>query len=326
MFQPFITDAACSPDKGVMTEATQHVDMIPISRLPGCNPLWGSGPKPGCSSMPPDPDPSAFKGTDGPLVAAQSVVPPLPTIAGWKAISCIKDSDNMLLNKIRTYDNNVSQTSCLDSCLRSGYSYASIGFAWGQSWVCDCGTGLDPKASTYPGMCNMTCPANSAQGCGGSGAHSVFYAPNNTKTEGNYTASMGCYANPPAGEVGLQDVASYNFTSWNLMTRELCGQACADRKLDWAGIKSGGICYCGSAQTFKLGDGFYVNDALCTDKCAGNMTQACGYWGGLSVFNVSTSGYKETTLNKAPGYVREWACHPRDHISDARMLRRWLSH
>ena len=306
MFQPYILDQACTPDKGVMTESTAHIDMVPLAKLPGCNPLWTSGPKPTCSTNPPNPDVSNWKGTDGPYVAAKPVAPVLPTIAGWKEIACIKDADNMLTNKIRYYDPNVTQTSCLDGCLRSGYTYASIGYAWGTSWVCDCGTGLDAKAPVYPGMCNLTCPKGpNNQACGGSSAHSVFYAPNGTSTTNQYNISMGCYANPAAGKVGLEQVSSYNFTSWNLMTRELCGQACADRGLEWGAIRSGGICFCGKQADFKLGDGYYVNEAICTDKCNGNKTQSCGYWGGLSVFNVTNSGYKPAVLNKAPGYIRE---------------------
>lgn len=88
------------------------------------------------------------------------------------------------------------------------------------------------------------------------------------------------------------------------MTRELCGQACADRGLDWAAIKDGGTCFCGTKANFKLGDGNYVNEAQCTATCKGDASQKCGYWGGLSVFNVTASGYKGTELNKAPGYVR----------------------
>lgn len=155
-------------------------------------------------------------------------------------------------------------------------------------------------------MCNLTCPTNSSQGCGGSGAHAVFLAPNGTSTIGDYTTSLGCYANPSGtGKTGLEQAASYSFSSWNLMTRELCGQACADRGLDWAAIRNGDQCFCGTKANFKLGDGNYVNEATCTSKCKGDATQTCGYWGGLSIFNVSASGYKETAINKAPGYVRE---------------------
>ena len=304
VFQPFINDAACAPEKGVMSEGT-HIDLVPIPRLPGCNPLWASGPKPGCTTQPPVPDISRFVGTDGPRVALKSAVDPLPTVPGWKNIGCIRDADIMLSNKIRYYDANLTQTTCLDSCLRNGYQYATVGQAWGKDWVCDCGTGLDPKSQQYPGMCNLTCPANSKEGCGGAGAHSVFVGPEGTKVAGNYTTSYGCYTNPPAGKVGLEQMSSYNFTSWSLMTRELCGQACADRGFDWAAIRSGALCFCGTRENYKLGDGYYVNEALCASKCVKDTSQTCGYWGGLSIFNVTASGYTGTTMNKAPGYLRE---------------------
>ena len=135
VFQPLIADGACSPEKGVLTEGT-YTEMVPIKQLPGCNPLWSTGPKPGCTTPPPTPDVTRFQGTNGPLVAAVPAVTPLPTTPGWKEIACIGDSDNMLSNQIRYYDNNLTQSTCLDSCLRSGYSYASVGKAWGKSWTC----------------------------------------------------------------------------------------------------------------------------------------------------------------------------------------------
>lgn len=135
VFQPFIKNSGCRPDKGGLMESFAHNNLVPIAKLPGCNPLWTLGPKPGCSSTPPDPNVSAFRGTDGSLVVTNSSIPALPTLPGWKQISCIKSSDTMLTKQIRNYDSSVSQTTCLDSCLRSGYSYASIGKAWGTTWV-----------------------------------------------------------------------------------------------------------------------------------------------------------------------------------------------
>lgn len=135
VFQPYITSATCSPDKGQLVETTSYKDMVPVSALPGCNPLWSSGSKPTCSGSVAQPDVTKLTGTDGSKLASKPQNLVLPTTPGWKAISCIGDSNNMLVNQIRYYDPNVTQTSCLDSCLRSGYSYASIGFSWGQSWV-----------------------------------------------------------------------------------------------------------------------------------------------------------------------------------------------
>lgn len=171
--------------------------------------------------------------------------------------------------------------------------------------TCDCGSAIDPIAPVTPGSCNMTCPSNSSQICGGSGAHSIFYAPTGTAPTGDYASNWGCYANPPAGKVGLENRASYDFTSWNLMTRELCGQACANRGLSWAAIQGGSTCFCGAQNDFSLGNGSFVSDSLCTSKCVGNSSQTCGYWGGLSLFNVTASGYAQQTLDKPDGYLSE---------------------
>jgi hypothetical protein len=137
VFQPFINNGACRPERGVLAESFAHSDLVPITRLPGCNPLWTTGPKPGCSPYPADPNVTPHRATDGLKNVYNSTIPPLSTLPGWKEISCIKSTDNMLSNLVRSYDNNVSQTTCLDSCMRSGYSYASIGRLWGNTWVSD---------------------------------------------------------------------------------------------------------------------------------------------------------------------------------------------
>lgn len=136
VFKRYIKDEPCSPQKGVMTEPTAHTDLVPLSALPGCNPLWGAtGAKPTCSTPPAQPDPTKFKGTDGSLVTTSKQNLVLPTIAGWKDIGCIQSGAQMLLNGTKYTDASISQTTCLDSCLRSGYPYATIGKVWGQTWV-----------------------------------------------------------------------------------------------------------------------------------------------------------------------------------------------
>lgn len=115
---------------------------------------------------------------------------------------------------------------------------------------------------------------------------------------------MGCYADPPAGSTSLESLASYNFTSWSLMSTKLCLQGCADRGLTWGAIRDGSQCFCGSAQKFSLGAGSWVSSSLCTTKCRGNASESCGYWNGATVFNVSGMGYGTQALSKPPGYIR----------------------
>ena len=306
VFAPYVHDVACSPDKGRMDESTGNADLVPVPSLPGCNPLWTSGTKPTCSVQPSTPNVTRFLGTDGSLVPATSQQLVLPSAPGWQPLGCIQDTGNMLLNETRYSDANLTQATCFDSCLRSGYQYAAVGKMWGTTWDCHCGSGVSPIASIYPRMCNATCPGNSSQLCGGSGAHQVFYAPSGTKTVATYSSNLGCYADPAAGQPSLELQASYNFTSWDKMSTTLCLQACADRGLGWGMIRAGSTCFCGSNDKFALGSGNWVSANTCSTKCTGNATESCGYYNGATVFNTTLSGYKQTIVNKPPGYL----CRP----------------
>ena len=168
---------------------------------------------------------------------------------------------------------------------------------------CHCGTGISNNASYYPGMCNLTCPGDASQMCGGSGAHQVFFAPNGTTPKADFTSDLGCYADPPAGSPSIYSQSTYNFTSWNLMTTKLCLQACADRNLEWGAVRNGATCFCGS--NFSLGSGNWVSGSTCTDKCSGNTTESCGFWNGANVFNVTTKGFAEAKPVKPPGFMCE---------------------
>lgn len=161
-------------------------------------------------------------------------------------------------------------------------------------------------ANVYPGMCNMACPGDAKQGCGGSSAHTVFYAPTNTKPSGQFTSNLGCYADPPAGSPSLESFASYNFTSWSLMSSKLCLQGCADRGFSWGAIRASSQCFCGTQENFSLGAGNYISSSLCNDKCTGNASESCGFWNGATVFNVSASGYGLQSIAKPPGYLGKY--------------------
>lgn len=128
----------CSPSKGQMNEpGSVNTPLVPVSSLPGCNPVWTTGPKPGCSTAQPSPDVTKWLGTNGPLVATGSAVKKfsLPTTGGVQQIACIKDNGAAVVSNMYIYyDNAVSASSCSNTCLKAGYSYAATGFANGR-WV-----------------------------------------------------------------------------------------------------------------------------------------------------------------------------------------------
>ena len=323
VFQPYAkSGSGCAPQKGVLQETPPFQFGTAVPALPGCNLLWGaSGPKPTCSTPPSLPNVAPLQGTDGSLVPSSPATSSLPTTPGWTQVGCIADGNDpnaLLVNSTRFYDPKMTQDNCLNSCLRSGFDYGAIGLAWGSQWVslllcwvsslhsqaCTCGTGVVAGAWNYPGMCNLTCPGTNSS-CGGSGAHSVFYAPlGTTPAAGTSTSNLGCYVDSSdSSKPTLEGTASYSFTDWNNMTQPVCLQECANRGFDWAGLKNGATCYCGSSSTFALGGGSWVSPNLCDKNCTGDSSQTCGTWNGMNVFNVSTSGYTKINPDKPDGYV-----------------------
>ena len=294
----------CKPEKGVMLEGPQINDNVPIPQLPGCSPLWdGTGSKPACPAGDFQPDISRKTGSDGPYTANPTRNFVLPTTPGWKDIGCIRESYTMLKGLTEFYDQSISQTTCENTCLKNGFNYAAVGLTQGKYWKCLCGTGVEEQAQLWPQMCNSPCPGNSSQVCGGDfSGYSVFYAPPGTTQQSGNSSYLGCYQNPSTASQGLEGKATYTFSTNTMMTQEICFQACADRGLGWAAIRSGQNCFCGADKDFNLGTGKYVSDATCNMNCTGDKTQVCGFWTGSSVFNVTALGYTKKDLGMPAGY------------------------
>ena len=128
----------CQPALGTMQEPGDGApqDLVPISTLPGCNLLWGTGAKPTCPGGSNDPNPAAWEGTDGSLIALaseQKIYVP-PTTPGWHDAGCIKFAPIMLDNSTAFWDDTISATKCGDLCLNSGYAFAAVG-PYGNTFV-----------------------------------------------------------------------------------------------------------------------------------------------------------------------------------------------
>jgi hypothetical protein len=297
--------SVCKPERGVALEGPQIVDNVPIPQLPGCSPLWnGQGTKPACPSGDFTPDISGQMGDDGPYIANPTQNKVLPTTPGWKDIGCIREAPGLMLNDITEfYDDSISQTSCANTCLKNGFSYAAVGLTQGKWWKCLCGTGVVDQAQLWPNMCNSPCPGNSSQVCGGDfSGYTLLYAPKGTTNTASNSSYLGCYQNPSPASTGLEGKATYSFTTSTTMTQEMCFQACADRGLGWAAIRYGSSCFCGADNAFDLGAGKYVSDATCNVNCTGNKAEVCGYYQGSSVFNVTDLGYKKKDAGMPAGY------------------------
>ncbi|CAN0303355.1 unnamed protein product [Ectocarpus sp. 6 AP-2014] len=142
---------------------------------------------------------------------------------------------------------------CLDHCVR----YEFYGTQYGTE--CWCGNNSDYDAHG-DGVCDMPCPGDSAEFCGGSYSMNVYENP-----DADYVRSYrGCYSDPPDNRVFVQSDSS------DAMTSELCASQCTGSA--FYGTQYSTECWCGdiNAQYSVNGEG------VCDMPCSGNSGETCG--------------------------------------------------
>ena len=90
----------------------------------------------------------------------------------YSHLGCFRDSSKkrLLSNYFKKLSNN-SPTYCVDLCLQSGYLYAGV--EYGNE--CFCGKTLPPQEFKLSNdLCNMECPKNPIEKCGGYFSISIY--------------------------------------------------------------------------------------------------------------------------------------------------------
>ncbi|KAJ6452289.1 WSC domain-containing protein [Mycena sanguinolenta] len=89
----------------------------------------------------------------------------------WESIGCYKDAAalNRVLQNQATIKGNMTVESCISACQAGNFSYAGLEY----SSECWCGN-THPSAPADKGSCNMACPGNKTEICGGKYALNVF--------------------------------------------------------------------------------------------------------------------------------------------------------
>ena len=67
----------------------------------------------------------------------------------------------------------------------------------------------------------------------------------------------------------------------NLLTPQVCSQACAQQGALYGGLRSGSLCFCRSADLPPL-----LDDQICSVPCVGDATQRCGGTRAFSIFST----------------------------------------
>lgn len=90
----------------------------------------------------------------------------------YSHLGCFRDSSKkrLLSNYVKKLPNN-SPTHCVNLCLQSGYLYAGV--EYGNE--CFCGKTLPPQEFKLSNdLCNMECPKNPIEKCGGYFSISIY--------------------------------------------------------------------------------------------------------------------------------------------------------
>eukprot|EP01059_Diplonema_ambulator_P016146 TRINITY_DN2746_c0_g1_i5.p1 TRINITY_DN2746_c0_g1~~TRINITY_DN2746_c0_g1_i5.p1 ORF type:complete len:510 (+),score=171.19 TRINITY_DN2746_c0_g1_i5:57-1586(+) len=162
---------------------------------------------------------------------------------------------------------------CVSVCGWNGFKYAGLEFGK-QCW---CGNSL-PVDRTVGRRCNVECPGNTTESCGGGFRQSVYVADGSGYTP--YTRTYkGCYVDH-AGSRALSVMAFQDVGC----TVEECTEACGHRGFSYAGLQYREQCWCGNSITTAK-----VAEYQCRMPCRGDSSEICGYAYRDSVYEVTAT-------------------------------------
>jgi hypothetical protein len=132
---------------------------------------------------------------------------PVPTLGDWDYVGCMGSNAGFPSFALVETSGSMTVELCTSECHASGYSYAGV---WTSE--CYCSSTLDESSSDAYGQCDIPCPGNAAESCGGNAvaakmirARAVSNAklfdiyecpsPTSTTTTSDSTTSTG-YATP----------------------------------------------------------------------------------------------------------------------------------
>ncbi|KAK2607528.1 hypothetical protein N8I77_006194 [Diaporthe amygdali] len=180
-------------------------------------------------------------------------------------------------------DQGMTIEKCLQYCGTKNMPLSGLEF--GKD--CYCGKFLLESSTLYPNQakCDMNCPGNSLQNCGGSLSLSIF---NNTKllapkppSKVGTWAFESCYMELQGARV-LPDVLWVK----NGMTLDMCTSYCATNgKYKYGGVENGNECFCGNNMTPGAKNAYDLDCPMtCDIPCGGNDKQICGGNGVITVY------------------------------------------
>lgn len=235
-----------------------------------------------------------------PTLAARSV----DIMSLYAPIGCYEDSLSARMLRNLMFSPGTEQAlnveTCAMACHDSAFPYAGLEF--GQECFCD--TLMQTIVTAPETECNMTCPGDSGEICGGNlriniysyngstsltatvmidATSSTITIPTNSAiTAPGVYEPKGCYSDSTSDRT-LGFVGSFP-GSQKSMKIEPCQGACQYAGYVFAGLEFGDECWCDNA---IRGTGIPVPDADCNMACSGNNSETCGGSNRINIFSFT---------------------------------------
>lgn len=228
--------------------------------------------------------------------SAPTPKPTLPTI--WSYLGCYQDYPNhhpIANHSTLSSGQDLTRAKCQAACLKDGYNRAGMK-AGTECW---CAAYIVGDWASSQSDCNIPCPGNSSETCGGTNVFDIFQgqlAPpesDTTTTVRTTTAittsatthsslplptqtsgwdTLGCYKDTfPANQRTLDNQVATD----GQLTVESCRDLCFAKQYIYSGMEDGRECWCGNTiQSSNANIEVALTD--CNKSCPGNADKKCG--------------------------------------------------
>ncbi|KAG8843335.1 hypothetical protein FRB96_004093 [Tulasnella sp. 330] len=192
-------------------------------------------------------------------------------------LGCYQDQSSRTLNGASTISSTMTPAVCKTYCsTASGAPYTYFGVE--NSSECYCGNTLIPNSPLALTNCAAKCAGDATQTCGGTNWELNLYAMSSTTTvvpSATYK-QVGCFVDTSSRLLPIA-APSTATTSSTTYTPAACEAYCSSQNYAYAGVESGGECYCGGSLAYSnSGAGTQAALSDCSQACSANTAMQCG--------------------------------------------------
>eukprot|EP01059_Diplonema_ambulator_P020923 TRINITY_DN3487_c0_g6_i1.p1 TRINITY_DN3487_c0_g6~~TRINITY_DN3487_c0_g6_i1.p1 ORF type:complete len:623 (+),score=125.28 TRINITY_DN3487_c0_g6_i1:151-2019(+) len=201
--------------------------------------------------------------------------PSPPTVPSRNFEGCLYDDNGRFFSYEPLQGSSVDIDSCLTACFTTA-SYLYAGLKNGNECYCSNTIVGTERVGGYE--CDMACPANSAEICGGYRRISA-YAKNLDATPKTETF-VGCFEDSESSRQ-LSYLAYHSTT----LSYQECIDICRHNQYEYAGLQNGNECWCGSDITSSQ----KTITTKCSDSCPADGWTPCGGYFRNAIYAIDSA-------------------------------------